>query len=94
MYLSTPMRDFSAIPLDYTCLVRKALPLPAVTVDTGPCTVGQLQSTRGYAVHLLGSSSRWHVPLEVVLLANWALDGMVPVGDRLGVDAPATVALA
>lgn len=83
-----------ATPMDFLPLIRKQLPLVEVEIDTGPSTVGQLQSTRAYAEHLLESSTRWHAPLEVVLLTNWALNGHVPRGDRLSVLAPALKALA
>lgn len=83
-----PIHDFERIPLDFTPLIRKQLPLVEVDMDSGPLAENELSYMRSSAMSQLQTTYLWFLPIDVILLVNWALDGMVPVGDRLGVEAP------
>jgi len=63
---------------DCTTLVRKALPLPQVHIDTGPRTRADLRDKLDYAEHISVTSIHWKTATEVAALLTWALDGYVP----------------
>ena len=68
-------------PFDCTLLVRKALPLPEVVLESGPLSPSEIQDKHSYAAHIYVSSlnpGNARLAGDVVFLTSWALTGEMP----------------